>query len=137
MCHKRRGFVIAEVIVASGLLAVLIAIVLQALGAIAAERRATEKRTAALAEAANIMEQVTSLSWREIDESRLNAIATSPSLEKIAPGLNLKVGLEPVSSSPPAKHVWVNISWPNNAGRMEAPVRLDYFAYALPGERVP
>ena len=64
---RRRGaFAAIELTVATILLVVAMTLAVQALGWVAAERRATERRAAAVREAANLMERLTARPFDQI-----------------------------------------------------------------------
>jgi len=118
-------------------LTVLVAVCAQMFATIGVERRAAEKRTLALQEAANVVEQISSLPWDEINETRLATIVMSPSAQETLVGGTVKINLEPVAGLPMAKHVRVEIGWPNGLPGTAAPVQLDYWAYASKGAAAP
>jgi Tfp pilus assembly protein PilV len=131
MRPSRHGFVLLEVVVAFGLLAVLIAVCLQMLSATAAGRRAAERRAVALQEAANIMERIAAMPWDQITGERLQEIELSPSVREILPGAAVNLTTEAASDAgPPGKHVGLEITWTNAVGDRDAPVRLSYWTYA-------
>ncbi len=137
MNNMRRGFSLIEIAVAAALLAVLIGVSAQMVVATNAQRPALEKRAIALQQAANIIERVTAWPWQDITAERLASVKLAPSVTELLPGAALKLSVEPAVDAPPGKHVRVEISWTNAAGGTDSPVRLNYWAYARPGEKSP
>jgi hypothetical protein len=119
-----------EAIVAATLLAVLLVVSLGVLGAMARERRAVEKRAIALQEAAGALERARAIPFEEITDGRLAEIRLSPSIEEVLPGAAIAWKVEPVETTPPARHIQAEVSWQSPVGGGMAPVRLNYWAYA-------
>jgi prepilin-type N-terminal cleavage/methylation domain-containing protein len=130
MKSNHRGFTIVEMMAASALTAVLVTLCVQMLATTTLQRRAAERRTIALAEAANVTESLGSLTWEEITPERVAQYRLSEPAQQILGGGALKIVLEPSISGPPAKLVRVEITWPNAAGGNDAAVRLSSWVFS-------
>lgn len=130
MKSNQRGFTIVEMVTASVLTAVLVTMCAQMLSLTAIQRRAAERRTIALAEAANVTESLGSLTWDEITPERAAQYRLSVPAQQILEGGVLKIALEPSTSGPPAKLVRVEIRWPNGTGGGDAAVRLSSWIFS-------
>jgi prepilin-type N-terminal cleavage/methylation domain-containing protein len=130
MKSNHRGFTIVEMLAASALTAMLVTMCVQMLSSTAVQRRATERRMIALAEAANVTESLGSLAWDEITSERITQYRLSESAQQILGGGVLKIALEPSTSGPPAKLVRVEITWPGTAGGTDPPVRLSSWIFS-------
>ncbi len=130
MKSNQRGFTIVEMMAASALTVVLVTLCVQMLSTTTVQRRAAERRTIALEEAANATESLTSLTWEEITPERVAQYRLSEPAQQILGGGVLKVALEPSISGPPAKLVRVEITWPNVTGGNDAAVRLSSWVFS-------
>jgi Tfp pilus assembly protein PilE len=137
MIVARRGFTLVETAVAFGLMAMLIAVCLQMLSTMAAERRAVERRAVAMQEAANVVERIAALPWEQLTPERLSAMDLSRSVQESLPGGVAQVSLEPVEADPSARQIRVEITWVHPADNSEAPVSLRFWAYAPRGGTLP
>lgn len=129
MRRARRGIVILETVVASALLVALVAVSLQMLSTAAAQRRAVDGRAIALAEAANVAEQISTLPFDEITTDALAAIQLSAAAKRSLSQGELKLDVEPLNSPPQGKRVSIEITW-KGSPRIESPVRLTIWTYA-------
>ncbi len=129
---RRRGFVILEVIVACGLLAVLLTMSVQVLSLMAVERRHVERRAIALVEAANIVERMSTMPYEDIDEARLADVGLSPDVCQLLPDGRASLAVEDESGEVPGKRVRVEIVWTGAAGHPESPVRLTHWVWQRP-----
>jgi len=137
MPTTRRGSMLLEVVIASGLAAVLAMLFAQALSSVALERRHVERRAIALQEAANIVERVAALEWSQITSEGVTDIGLSPEIEHILPAAAAHLSVEEQPGEVPAKQVRVEIQWQGAAGQPEPPVRLSYWAYPRPAGGAP
>ena len=118
---RRRGFTLLEVLAAGALLAVAMTLAVQALGWLAADRRALDRRREAAQEAANIMERLASTPWDDLTPEALDVAKLSPEARKALPGGILKVA---VTTQGALKRLAVEVRWRGQGGPAEAPVRL-------------
>ena len=129
---KRRGVILIEVIVAAGLLVVLLGFCVQLLALTALERRATERRAIALQEAANLMEQTSTLPYEELTSEKLSQLGVSEEVAEILPGAKATLAVEDEAGEVAAKRVQVALEWQGRGKRTEPPVQLVYWAYPPP-----
>ena len=130
MKSRYRGFTIVEMMAAGAMTAVLITMCVQMLALTAVQRRAAERRTIALEEAANLTESLSSLTWEEATPERIAQYRLSESAQRLLGHGVLKIDLESSTSGPPAKLVRVKITWPNGAGGSDATVKLSSWIFA-------
>jgi hypothetical protein len=116
---RRRGYGLLEMAIAALMLAVAMALVVQAASWLAAERRGAERRQRAVQEAANLMERLTSLPWDELTPGRAAAQTLSPATREILRDGSLTVDVSDEPGDPPARRVAIRIGWGS-----AAPVRL-------------
>ena len=130
MKSNQRGFTIVEMMAAGAMTAVLVTMCAQMLSLTAIQRRAAERRTIALEEAANVTESLASLTWEELTPERVAQYRLSEPAQQILEGGVLEIGIEPSTSGPPAKLVRVEITWPNGASGSDAAVRLSAWIFS-------
>ncbi len=130
MKSNHRGFTIVEMMAASAMTAVLVTMCVQMLSLTAVQRRAAERRTIALEEAANLTESLSSLTWDEITPERIAQYRLSQPAQQVLGNGVLKIALEPSTSGPLAKLVRVEITWPNGASGGDAAVRLSSWIFS-------
>ncbi len=133
MKHKRTGVVLLELIVACGLMAVLVTLSVQLLTAAATQRRAVDQRSLALAEAANVAEQISGLAWDELTAERLSKITLSPAAQQSLPQGKLLVTSTPDETAPAGQRITIEITWHAATGEPAAPVRVNLWAYRPAG----
>ena len=128
--RSRRGISLMEVAVAVGMLAVALAVTLQALGWVAADRRAAGRRQRALAEASNALERLASRPWGELTPEALKSAALPPEAADALPGGELRA--EVAEGDAGLKRLRVEVRW-RGRGADEAPVRLTTWVARRPG----
>ena len=117
----RRGFTLIELIVAGALLLAAMAISAQFLGWLAAERRAADRRRAAIQEAAIVLERLAARPWAELTPESARALRLSEPARRALPGGELAVD---VSERDGLKRIAVAVRWRGRSGGPEAPARL-------------
>lgn len=135
----QRGSLLAELVIAAGLLAVILSLTVRVLGQVGQQRRAAERRQRALIEASNAMEQITALPYDEVTPRNAGAVKLSPESAAALPGAELNVDVRDESVAPgmPSRRVAVRLRWKDTAGQWEAPVRLVTWIESSPGRRSP
>jgi prepilin-type N-terminal cleavage/methylation domain-containing protein len=121
--RRREGFTLVEIMAAAVMLAVAMSLMLELVGWVARERRASERRQRAVQEAANVMERLTARAWDDLDEEGVAGLELSPPSRKALPGGELKVAVAAAEGTG-LKRVEVSVRWRNRSGEPEAPVRL-------------
>jgi prepilin-type N-terminal cleavage/methylation domain-containing protein len=121
-CPGRRGFTMIEMVAAMALLMVAMTLVVELVGWVAAERRAAERRTRAIQEAANLMERLTARAPGVLTPEGVAALRLSPAAQAALPGGELKVRLDPAEDG--LTRIRLELRWRDRSGGFEAPVRL-------------
>jgi hypothetical protein len=126
-----------ELALSAALLGALIVVSLQLLAALSAQRRTAERQAIAMQEAANLLERVSALPWREVTPERLADVRMSQGAQQALSGATATLSVTPENGKPAAKHVRVEIGWDDAAPRVDAPVRLHAWLYGTAREAGP
>ena len=129
--RRCRGVTLIEVSVSILLVASLGSLIVGALVSRARQQRAIDRRELVVAEAGNLMEQLTSLSWNDLTRERLAPLKLSDNLRQSIPAATLAVVLEPSAEKPEAKRISIQIEYPGGAGQAARPVRLRSWVYRV------
>jgi hypothetical protein len=97
----------------------------------ARQQRTIDRRELAVAEAANLMEQLTSLRWKDLAQEQLAHLKLSDSLRQAIPAATLELTVETSTEKPEAKRIGIKIDYPGRAGRPVRPVRLTSWVYRI------
>ncbi len=124
-----------EITVSAVMLATAMSVTVQLLGALAAGRRATERRLCAVQEVANLMERVAARPWGEVTPESLRTVSLSPRALQALPGAELAATVDDASASRGEKRISLRLRWRNRAGTWTAPVRLTAWIYRHGGDR--
>jgi type II secretory pathway pseudopilin PulG len=133
--ERRRGFTLVEITASVVMLAAAMTLTVQLLGALAAERRAAERRLCAVQEVANLMERVAARPWAEVTPESLRTVSLSPRALQALPGAELTATVDDASAGPGGKRISLRLRWRDRAGTWTAPVRLSAWIYRLGGDR--
>jgi prepilin-type N-terminal cleavage/methylation domain-containing protein len=125
----RRGFTLIEVTITVVLLAAAMTAIVQVLGWVAAERRATERRQWAIEEAANLMERVTAAPFEEVTAESARAVTLSAPIREKLTSPELTVIVSEPEAVGGGKRVAIAIRWLGRGRTSEAPVRLTAWIY--------
>jgi type II secretory pathway pseudopilin PulG len=118
----RRGFTMLEMVAAVAMLMAAMTLVVQLVGWVAAGRRAAERRTRAIQEAANLMERLTARAPGDLTPQGVAALRLSPSARNALPGGELTVHVDPGEAG--LTRIRLELRWRDRSGGVEAPVRL-------------
>jgi Tfp pilus assembly protein PilE len=124
MKDRRRGVGLIEVTAAIVLLAALTTLVAQIVAWSAAERRASLRREIALAEAANTMERLAASDSQSLKPHAATEMPLSQTAIEMLPSGRLTSEIQAAAGSSDGKRVVIEVSWLNQAGEQEMPVRL-------------
>lgn len=127
--NEHRGFTLLEVLVSSLLLAALMTLCLQLIGASAAQRRGAALREAALLKAGNALERIYAGRWEDLTPERAARLALSDEAAGLLPGGTVEVDVEQPADDPSAKRIAVEVRWEPVAGRPPERVRLVAWKY--------
>lgn len=129
--RRNRGTTLIEVSVSILLAAALGSLAAQVLGFLAYQQHAIERRELAVAEADNLMEQLTSLAWSDLTPERLATFSLSDNLRQAIPAAKLDLAVEPSADTPEARRIRIKIEYPGPAGVAVHPVRLTSWVYRI------
>jgi len=126
---KRRGIAVLEIAVAILLMGLLLAVCVKTLAWSVRERRAVDRRAVALIEANNLMDQVTRMTWEELNDDSLKAITLSAEAQSWLPHAKLELSLQTNEDKLNSKRVSVKIDWPGSHGEREGAVLLNTWKF--------
>jgi hypothetical protein len=126
---KRCGIYLLEMAVAGVLLLAVMMLCVRYFAVTATQRRALDRRQAALGEAANVMERVTARPWSDLTAEGLSKISLSPETKLALPDGELKIDLADEEAKPEAKRITVTIRWQDDQGQWTQPARLTAWRY--------
>jgi len=129
MIRRRRGMSLLEIAVTGALLATLLAISVQFLGATAAGRQALRRNDTAIREAANVMERLSTRPWREITPQGVEDCQLSEEALGVLAGAKLEIDVTPTDREPEGKQITVVIRWQEAADLPDRSVRLTAWRY--------
>jgi hypothetical protein len=118
-----------ELAVAAAMLATLLAVCVQLLGAMAAQRRAADQRQLALFEVSNVIERAAARAWNDLTPEALAAEKLSPAAIEELPEAELKVEMSIPQSEPNAKRITVSLRWQDRKGNFLPPLKLTTWKY--------
>ena len=122
--RRRRGFGLIEMAISGMMIAAAMAVTIQVVGWVAAERRAVARRERAVVEVANLMERVAGRPFDEITPESLAALRLPDAARAALPGAEIKANLDARNEPIARKRITLELRWADRAGRAEAPVRL-------------
>ena len=118
-----------EIAVTGTVLAALLAITVQFLGATAAGRQALRRHETAVREAANVMEHLAGKPWPELTPEGVQGSQLSEESLGVLPGAELEVDVAPTDQEPEGKRITVAIRWQEGAEQPGRSVRLTAWRY--------
>jgi hypothetical protein len=127
----RRGSLLAEVAMSGAMLMIAMALTVKVLGWVGLERKVWDRRQWAAQEAANLMEEVTSRPFEEVNAESTKKLALSPEARRLLPDaeLKLEIGENDQAGGAGSKRVALQLRWHNRSGEWDAPVRLVSWIY--------
>lgn len=115
---------------AVAILGVLLAAVSQLLITTTAQQQVMQRRMLAATEVANVMEDISVLSYAETTEKRLAEISLSPAVRKSLPRAKLQLRLRRDESLPAAKRIAIELSYGRD-GRKTQTAKLTTWKYRI------
>ena len=131
----QRGTITHEAIMAIVIATAVLAGTAQILALVSHQRRDIDRRSAALHEAGNLMEEIAVIPWNKLTAEDVAALTLSDDCRAILrePRLNITVAAEPASAG---KHISVEIDWLVGQDQRSLPLRLAAWRYPT-GESEP
>ena len=126
---KRRGTSIVEMIVASVLLAAVMAASVQMLVVSSAGRRALQRRQVALQEASNLMEHLAARPWDDLTPQAVAAVQPSQWARQALSQPSVEIEIVASPDDPAAKRIAVTLDWQQGSGRQRPRVQLVSWRY--------
>lgn len=125
----RRGFTMAEVVVAGVLIGTLLASAVPMLRSVARQQRAADRQQIAQIEAANIIDRMTSGPWNGITPESAAAVKLSDETLRQLPEATLKATVSTDPARPEEKRISLVLRWEEERGMPAAPVKLTTWIY--------
>ncbi len=123
--HRRHGFTMAELLVASALLGTVFTLSIPLLGHVRSMQLEIERRTDATQAMANLMEHVAGLAAsNRLQEVSAATLTLPDELQRQLPESELVVASERMNGDVSVQRVTLQISWLNDAGVRGSPVEL-------------
>lgn len=130
--RRRRGFTFLEVIVATAMLAVLLAMVGQLIVLTKRHAVAAEQQTIALRAVENCLEQITNLPWEEINDASIASLKLSEDVHERWPQAKFTGAVTSSAEPVAAKQISLELSL-SPAGRTPS-ARLTTWVYRRPNQ---
>lgn len=127
--HKRHGATIGEATIAIGLAAVVLGGVAQLVAVSASQQRISERRSTAVREVGNLMEDLMSRPWNDVTPEKVADTRPSEWCRQTMPDARLRVDVNAEGERGEVKRISVQIDWPNAGGARGEPVRLVAWRY--------
>jgi hypothetical protein len=125
----RLGSTLLEVIMASAMLAVLLATMLQMLRATNNHQRSNERRVIALQAVQAVADQVANIPWEQLTAESAKQVTIPRPLQSYLPGSTLAITVDEEPAPAAAKRIHVELAWNSADGKPGAPVRLTSWAF--------
>jgi prepilin-type N-terminal cleavage/methylation domain-containing protein len=129
MIMVRRGMSLIELTVASAVVTAMLAIAVQMLVAVAAQRRASDQRQFATLELANVMERLAARPWAELTAEAAAGEQPSAAVRTLLTGVELKVDVSTPAAEPDAKRLSASLRWQDRSGGYLPPVTITTWKY--------
>jgi len=100
----------------------------QILAVISHQRRDIDRRSTAIREAGNLLEEIAARSWEDLTEEELSALALSDECNAVLREPRLKISVAPESEGA-GKHISVEIDWLTGQDQRAMPLRLAAWRY--------
>ncbi len=121
-----------EVSLAAVLLAGVLSVCLQMLGAVGTQHRSAEARRTAAREAGNVLERLKEVAWDDLATEVLAGVQLCEEASQALPGAKLSIEVSTAADDPDAKRLAVQIRWQDRSGRFVRPVQVVAWRYRPP-----
>ncbi|MBN2295453.1 MAG: type II secretion system protein, partial [Pirellulales bacterium] len=131
MNNKRRGFTLAETVVAIIILITAIVVSTQLLVATSAQHKTMERERVAIIEAGNVIERLAVQPWTKLTTDELSTWKLSPQAEAALPDAKLKIQIQPTSAEakPAGRRLTVIVSYGPKKKQQARSIRLVTWQY--------
>jgi hypothetical protein len=130
----RRGFTIVEAVTGAAMLGMLLAVCLQLMGAVAAQRRTVDQRQWATVELGNVLERITARPWAELTPQAVAGQQPAETIRNRLPGAELKIEISTPAAEPDAKRIVVSLRWRDRSGDFLPPLTVTTWKYRVGNE---
>jgi type II secretory pathway component PulJ len=127
--RSRRGYLLLEMVAATALVILLVALGTQMLDAAAQQRRAMRHRQAAMQEAANLLERIAARPWPRLTSAEVARERLSDDARWTLPSGAVSIELAAEAGPPAGKRVLVTVSWRETSATESLAVRLAAWRY--------
>jgi type II secretory pathway pseudopilin PulG len=131
--HHKAGFTVVELVLALSLLAVFCTVFVPVLAAITRERKAVAQEQAALQHVANVLEDLTQRSYRELTSGPLDVANMPDHLRSLLTDAEQSLAVDTVADNPPVVRLTVSLRWRQSAQVWSRPVTLSAWVSAPAG----
>ena len=121
---RRHGGTLMEAMMAIAIAGVVLGAVAQLVAVIAGQQRLYDRRHVAVQEAGNLMEDLMSRPWSELDEEQLTPLSLSDWCRQTLPNAQLRVKVSPANEADEIRRISVRIEWGDSAVAQRRPVEL-------------
>ena len=131
--RRRRAAILLETMIATAVLAALLAVISRAIVVTGCQQQQIGRRTWAAEAAENLQERLTSRPWNAITSALVAGVRLPAEVRRHLPAAHLQVEVVPTADRPLGKRITVTIHWENRAGRAARPVRLVTWVFRREG----
>lgn len=100
----------------------------QILAVIAHQRREIDRRSTAMREAGNVMEEIAACPWSELTREKLSALSLSDECRMVLREPRLRIAIDPEPARA-GKHIRIEIDWLATQDQRALPLRLAAWRY--------
>jgi hypothetical protein len=121
-----------EIVAAAAIFAVIAAVLVPAIGGVAEVREAAAQHQLAVIETANLMERIAALRAEgPLTAQQLDGLSLSAEVRDRLVEPQLKVSVDEIGGSLPARALTIEISWEDQHGQRGVPVQVVTFLYEV------
>ncbi len=127
--NRNRGTITHEAAMAIVMAVAVIAGTVQVLAVISHQRREIDRRSIAVREAGNLLEEIAARPWSELTEDKLSTLALSDECKSVLREPRLRIAVDPEPDGA-GKHISVEIDWLTGQDQRALPLRLAVWRYS-------
>ena len=131
--RPRRGSMLVEVVVCAALLGALFVVIHRGVSAVYRQVRITDRAVVAQQTLENLLEEITSRDWSEIDADSIDALALPELVTQRLPGVVLAGEVVEEAEPVAAKRISLSLRWKNEQGLVGEPVGMTTWVYQKAG----